>query len=170
MTAVDEDNHVDLEETTANENVSSTPRDKQGRRYCTGEKLDNFFKDLRSEQSGHVDQCQSGQLEQQGSEQANCQDQQNNQLDSQLSEELVGQSSDLAETRCLLMASEPNTYKNAISGPNNSEWKTAIDDELNAHKDNETWKVIDRPKTGTALSTRWLFVLKRKADGSVDKY
>lgn len=65
---------------------------------------------------------------------------------------------------------EPRNYQEAISSMNKREWQEAIKQELQAHQINSTWKVVDRPKTGTTLSAKWVFVIKRDACGRIDKF
>ena len=49
-------------------------------------------------------------------------------------------------------------------------WKAAIERELQNHQDNGTWKLVPLPPGRKAITARWVLVIKRKADGSVDKY
>ncbi|KAK9702054.1 hypothetical protein QE152_g30212 [Popillia japonica] len=41
---------------------------------------------------------------------------------------------------------EPTTYEEAMAGDYASEWQEAIDRELEALSDNNTWKLVDKPK------------------------
>lgn len=50
------------------------------------------------------------------------------------------------------------------------EWKKAIDSEYQSLLKNKTWTACDLPKNRNAISNKWVFKLKRKADGTVDKY
>lgn len=65
---------------------------------------------------------------------------------------------------------EPRTFSEAISGPNANEWKQAIKSELDAHSKNETWAICSRPKTGTTLSVKWIFKLKKDQHGNIMRY
>jgi len=44
------------------------------------------------------------------------------------------------------------TYEDVVSGVNAQVWREAIQGELIAHRENGTWCVVDRPRTGTTLS------------------
>lgn len=57
---------------------------------------------------------------------------------------------------------EPLDYHEATTGANKEEWKMAIKSELDAHHENETWTEIDRPRTGTTFTAKWVFTKKRK--------
>lgn len=65
---------------------------------------------------------------------------------------------------------EPKSYKDAIRGPNRSQWKAAIEAELQAHETNHTWIVCTRPEQGTTLTARWVFKLKRTGTGAIERF
>lgn len=71
---------------------------------------------------------------------------------------------------CMVTESVPRDYKEAISGPDNEEWRQAIESELEAHKANKTWEIVDCPNTGVALTTRWVFSIKRNNEGELERY
>ena len=68
------------------------------------------------------------------------------------------------------MIDEPKTFAEAMTGPNRADWKAAIDNELKAHAMNETWKITARPSSGTVLTAKWVFKLKRDEVGNVIKF
>lgn len=43
-------------------------------------------------------------------------------------------------------------------------------DEMNALEKNKTWEVIDQPKGKRLVGCKWVYTLKYKADGSLEKY
>ncbi|WVZ53157.1 hypothetical protein U9M48_004138 [Paspalum notatum var. saurae] len=62
--------------------------------------------------------------------------------------------------------SEPSSLQEALASPG---WKKAMDDEYLALIRNETWDLIP-PKPGINLiDSRWVYKVKRKADGSVER-
>ena len=65
---------------------------------------------------------------------------------------------------------EPRNFGEAISGPNREEWKKAIRDELLAHQANNTWSIVPRPSCGLTLTAKWVFKLKRDADGTIERF
>lgn len=48
-------------------------------------------------------------------------------------------------------------------------WQKAIDVEFNALLQNDTWE-LRPPSTHVPISCKWIFRIKRKPDGSIDKY
>lgn len=50
------------------------------------------------------------------------------------------------------------------------QWKDAIRDEYNSLMKNGTWILVDLPKGRKPIACKWVFKLKRKADGAIDKY
>lgn len=47
---------------------------------------------------------------------------------------------------------------------------TAMKEEINALMKNETWNLVLKPKDAQPVSCKWVYRLKRKADGSIDRY
>jgi len=53
---------------------------------------------------------------------------------------------------------EPMTYVEAIMGENAN--KSAIKEELNAHKKNNTWTLVPLPKDRNLIGCKWVFKIK----------
>jgi transposase InsO family protein len=64
----------------------------------------------------------------------------------------------------------PQTYKEAISGPQGKFWKQAIQYELEQFLINETWLEEVPPAGANLISTKWVFTLKFNADGTLERY
>ncbi|RVX14100.1 Retrovirus-related Pol polyprotein from transposon RE1 [Vitis vinifera] len=62
---------------------------------------------------------------------------------------------------------EPKTYKHAVSIPH---WQTAMTDEIKALEHNKTWDLAILPPNKTAIGCKWVYRVKFKADGSVERY
>ncbi|GAA0161234.1 transmembrane signal receptor [Lithospermum erythrorhizon] len=45
-----------------------------------------------------------------------------------------------------------------------------MENELQALEINETWEVVDFPKSQKPISCKWVYKIKRKPDRSIDKY
>lgn len=65
---------------------------------------------------------------------------------------------------------DPTTIDEAKNRDDWPQWKEAIQSECKSLTKNETWKVCDLPKDRKAITNKWVFKLKRKADGQIDKY
>ncbi|KAL0365182.1 UNVERIFIED_CONTAM: Retrovirus-related Pol polyprotein from transposon TNT 1-94 [Sesamum angustifolium] len=50
------------------------------------------------------------------------------------------------------------------------EWEDAMSQELSALERNNTWEVVTLPKGKKAIGSKWVFKIKLKADGSIDRY
>jgi hypothetical protein len=64
------------------------------------------------------------------------------------------------------MSCEPQTYDEAIRDP---AWAEAIKEEKESLIKNHTWTQTELPSGKTPISTRWLFRVKQKADGTLHK-
>ncbi|KAL8120428.1 hypothetical protein AgCh_017563 [Apium graveolens] len=64
------------------------------------------------------------------------------------------------------VALEPSTVAQAMKDPL---WRKAMDDEYNALIQNGTWELIPR-SNHVPISCKWVFRVKRKPDGSLEKY
>ncbi|KAH0738218.1 hypothetical protein KY290_036923 [Solanum tuberosum] len=62
---------------------------------------------------------------------------------------------------------EPSCYVEASLDP---EWVLAMDQELQTLKDNGTWSLVDLPPGKTAIGCKWVFIIKYKACGAVERY
>ncbi|CAI7847768.1 unnamed protein product [Closterium sp. NIES-53] len=67
---------------------------------------------------------------------------------------------------------EPATVQQALGGEYKEKWREAMDRELKALKERNTWKVvpISMAQNKTILTGKWVFRVKTKADGTIDKF
>ena len=65
---------------------------------------------------------------------------------------------------------EPNTIQQAQRRADWPKWKEAIQKELDSHAENNTWTPVNAPNDANLIGSRWVFKIKRKGDGSIDKY
>ncbi|KAL5580295.1 hypothetical protein UlMin_012737 [Ulmus minor] len=61
----------------------------------------------------------------------------------------------------------PKNVNEALDNPN---WKEAMLEEMRALKRNKTWEIVDLPKGKKPVGCKWIFTLKYKADGSLERY
>jgi histone deacetylase 1/2 len=64
-------------------------------------------------------------------------------------------------------AAEPTSHVDALVEP---VWKAAMDDEYRALSLNHTWRLVDPPPGRHIVGCKWVFKLKQKPDGSIDRY
>ncbi|KAK4399651.1 Retrovirus-related Pol polyprotein from transposon RE1 [Sesamum angolense] len=62
---------------------------------------------------------------------------------------------------------EPSNYLQAKSC---KEMEDAMSQELSALERNNTWEVVNLPKGKKTIGNKWVFKIKLKADGSIDRY
>jgi histone deacetylase 1/2 len=62
---------------------------------------------------------------------------------------------------------EPNDVREALADP---KWKAAMDEEYTALKSNRTWHLVPSGAGKNIIDCKWVYKVKRRADGSVDRY
>jgi len=62
---------------------------------------------------------------------------------------------------------EPTCYSNAAPIP---EWRNAMQTEFNALLQNQTWSLVPPHPSHNIVGCKWVFKLKRKADGSIERH
>lgn len=50
------------------------------------------------------------------------------------------------------------------------EWRNAMEDELDSHKRNQTWELVQLPKGKKVVGSRWVYKLKRDENGNIVKH
>jgi hypothetical protein len=64
-------------------------------------------------------------------------------------------------------ADEPTSVDEAITDKN---WKVAMDLEFDAFMKNKTWHLVPPMKGRNIVGCKWVYKIKRKQDGSLDRY
>ncbi|KMQ88473.1 gag-pol polyprotein [Lasius niger] len=64
----------------------------------------------------------------------------------------------------------PETFEEAISGPESTSWKQAIKEELEAHEKNNTWKLVPRVSGTKTIDSKWVFKVIQSEDGSIRRF
>lgn len=62
---------------------------------------------------------------------------------------------------------EPRTFKEARLDP---DWQKAMQEELEALQKTHTWDLVDLPPNKTAIDCKWVYKIKTRSDGSVERY
>ena len=61
----------------------------------------------------------------------------------------------------------PNTVQDALKVP---EWKKAVFEKMTALEKNGTWELVYLPRGKTIVSCKWVFTVKYKSNGSLERY
>ena len=67
-------------------------------------------------------------------------------------------------------SSAPKTFAAAMRTPQHAQWLQAAKEELEAHLENGTWELVELPPGKRAIGSRWIFKVKKHADGSFERY
>jgi hypothetical protein len=70
-------------------------------------------------------------------------------------------------TDCLV---EPQSFEEALKSPQAEFWKSAMDDEFKSLLENGTWELVECPPGVKPVPMKWVFKIKRNADGSVERF
>jgi hypothetical protein len=65
---------------------------------------------------------------------------------------------------------EPMTINDALSSPIKMKWLDAMKAEMNSLSVNDVLNLVELPKDRKAVGSKWVFKVKVKADGSVERY
>lgn len=59
----------------------------------------------------------------------------------------------------------PMTYKEAINSTDRDNWMKSISEELDAHKKNNTWTLVEKPSNAKLINCKWVFRIKDEPTG-----
>ncbi|KAL0298185.1 UNVERIFIED_CONTAM: Retrovirus-related Pol polyprotein from transposon TNT 1-94 [Sesamum angustifolium] len=65
---------------------------------------------------------------------------------------------------------EPATYEEAVTSPNANKWITAMKEEMSSMAKNNVWELVDLPTGRKTIGNKWVLKVKRKVNGSIDKF
>lgn len=74
---------------------------------------------------------------------------------------------ELDEELLLMGIDEPTSYKQANK---DMEWGKAMIQEMESIERNKTWHLTELPKGHKAIGLKWIYKLKRDANGKINKY
>ncbi|RKF57445.1 hypothetical protein GcM3_188040 [Golovinomyces cichoracearum] len=65
----------------------------------------------------------------------------------------------------------PRTYKQAVNDPTYGKmWREVIEEEIKSLTANQTWEEVFKPYNANLISIKWVFTVKLKPDGSLDRF
>lgn len=77
----------------------------------------------------------------------------------------------MADLECeillLSLDDEPLNYQEAKGCV---KWTNACKDEIDSINKNRTWDLVDKPAGVKIIGLKWVFKIKRNADGSINKF
>ncbi|CAL1698121.1 unnamed protein product [Somion occarium] len=85
-----------------------------------------------------------------------------------LDQDPVGNSDQQAN--CMTLTDEPQTYEEAISGPNSQDWLAACAEELKVFVEKELFDEVQRPRNRRVVGCKWVFRHKYGPDGQIERY
>lgn len=65
---------------------------------------------------------------------------------------------------------EPKSMTDALNSKNSGKWMQALEAEYNSLVKSETWELVPPPDDANIVGSKWVFKVKRKANGEVDRY
>ena len=65
---------------------------------------------------------------------------------------------------------EPKSVTDALNSKNSGKWMQALEAEYNSLVKSETWELVIPPDDACIVGSKWVFKIKRKANGEVDRY
>ena len=65
---------------------------------------------------------------------------------------------------------EPVSFSEVLHSPDRDEWMTAMQEEMSSMDKNNVWELVDLPPGRKTIGNKWVLKVKRKADGSIDRY
>lgn len=67
----------------------------------------------------------------------------------------------------MLNIATPTNFSQAVLSP---DWKKAMQQEYDALLANATWDLVPWPPDHNVIQTKWVYKVKQKSDGSLDRY
>jgi hypothetical protein len=67
--------------------------------------------------------------------------------------------------KCIV--TEPSSFQEAVQDPT---WVDVMVEEYDSIVKNSAWEIVPRPVDKSVVGSRWIYKVKKAADGSVDKY
>lgn len=87
---------------------------------------------------------------------------------------LLDHSCDLSPAALAAHASvqdEPRSWKQAMASPDSKQWELAAQDELDSLKKAKVFELVPRSMAqGRVITSKWVFKLKKLADGSIERF
>lgn len=76
----------------------------------------------------------------------------------------------LCATALLVVNNEPENYNQAVKCDEKEKWLIAMKEEFNSLIQNKTWELIEKPKNASVIDNKWVYKIKYKSNGEIDRY
>jgi histone deacetylase 1/2 len=67
----------------------------------------------------------------------------------------------------LATTSEPTSFSDALA---DTKWRKAMEEEYDALLQNKTWHLVSPSSNKNLIDCKWVYHIKKRADGTVDRY
>ncbi len=74
------------------------------------------------------------------------------------------------ERATIAFLEEPQTVEEALNGEDAKKWEMAMQEEYDSLVVNNTWSLVPLPKGRKPISSKWVFKIKHRVDGEVERY
>lgn len=64
----------------------------------------------------------------------------------------------------------PSDINEALNSSDRNQWEDAMADELKSLEQNKTWDLVELPSDRRAIKNKWIYKIKTKPDGTIDRY
>lgn len=71
---------------------------------------------------------------------------------------------------CILDEDDPVSYDEAMSSENKAKWTEAIESEIKALEENDTWIVEKNPNNAEVIDSKWVFKGKKDEAGNISRF
>lgn len=65
---------------------------------------------------------------------------------------------------------EPQSYQEAVGGEESELWQQSMNEEIQSLLENGTWELVQRPEGVKPVPMKWVYKIKRDAEGNVERY
>lgn len=65
---------------------------------------------------------------------------------------------------------EPGSFQAVMESSEKEEWLKEMKDEFDSLQKNETWVLVEKPEGRKVIDNKWIFKIKRKPNGSIQRY
>ena len=69
-----------------------------------------------------------------------------------------------------LKVNEPKSVKETAHGSKFDKWIVTMQEELDSLYANKVWDLVDLPQDRKAIGKKWVLKIKRKANGTIERY